>query len=154
MKVLVACEESQRVCTEFRKLGHEAYSCDIEPCSGGHPEWHIQGDVLKLIYPDCYICSFEPEIEDEMFGTFYLDNSGYDTEEELFIKYKYPEYDEHKKEHDDFIAYIESVNLENIDDNQKMFLKELLGKIVQWVFKHIITTDFMYKDYLLKLGMK
>ena len=45
-------------------------------------------------------------------------------------------------------------NLENIDDNQKMFLKELLGKIVQWVFKHIITTDFMYKDYLLKLGMK
>lgn len=70
MKVLVACEESQRVCTEFRKLGHEAYSCDIEPCSGGHPEWHIQGDVLKLIYPDCYICSFEPEIEDEMFGTF------------------------------------------------------------------------------------
>ena len=46
MKVLVACEESQRVCTEFRKLGHEAYSCDIEPCSGGHPEWHIQNDVL------------------------------------------------------------------------------------------------------------
>ena len=45
-------------------------------------------------------------------------------------------------------------NLENIDDNQKMFLKELLGKIVQWVFNHIITTDFMYKDYLLKLGMK
>lgn len=78
----------------------------------------------------------------------------FSTEEELFIKYKYPEYDEHKKEHDDFIAYIESVNLENIDDNQKMFLKELLGKIVQWVFKHIITTDFMYKDYLLKLGMK
>ena len=78
----------------------------------------------------------------------------FNTEEELFIKYKYPEYDEHKKEHDDFIAYIESVNLENIDDNQKMFLKELLGKIVQWVFNHIITTDFMYKDYLLKLGMK
>lgn len=78
----------------------------------------------------------------------------FNTEEELFVKYKYPEYNEHKKEHDDFIAYIESVNLENIDDNQKMFLKELLGKIVQWVFKHIITTDFMYKDYLIKLGMK
>lgn len=40
MRVLVACEESQRVCTEFRRLGHEAYSCDIEECSGGHPEWH------------------------------------------------------------------------------------------------------------------
>lgn len=49
MKVLVACEESQRVCIEFRKRGHEAYSCDIEPCSGGHPEWHIQGDVIPLI---------------------------------------------------------------------------------------------------------
>ena len=42
MKILVACEESQAVCKEMRKLGHEAYSCDIIPCSGGHPEWHIQ----------------------------------------------------------------------------------------------------------------
>ena len=49
MKVLVACEESQAVCKAFRELGHEAYSCDIEECSGGHPEWHIQGDALKSI---------------------------------------------------------------------------------------------------------
>lgn len=49
MKVLVACEESQTVCKEFRKLGHEAYSCDLQECSGGHPEWHICGDVLKVI---------------------------------------------------------------------------------------------------------
>jgi hypothetical protein len=49
MKVLVACEESQEVCKAFRKLGHEAYSCDILPCSGGHPEWHIQGDVLEQL---------------------------------------------------------------------------------------------------------
>lgn len=47
MKVLVACEESQRVCTAFRARGHEAYSCDILDCSGGHPEWHIKDDVLK-----------------------------------------------------------------------------------------------------------
>ena len=47
--MLVACEESQRVCIEFRKLGHEAYSCDVEPCSGGHPEWHIQVDALELL---------------------------------------------------------------------------------------------------------
>ena len=47
MRVLVACEESQTVCIAFRKAGHEAYSCDILPCSGGHPEWHIQDDVLK-----------------------------------------------------------------------------------------------------------
>ena len=48
-KVLVACEESQAVCIEFRKLGHEAYSCDIQECSGGHPEWHIQGNVFDII---------------------------------------------------------------------------------------------------------
>ena len=49
MKILVACEESQRVCIELRKLGHEAYSCDILPCSGGCPEWHLQQDVLPLL---------------------------------------------------------------------------------------------------------
>ena len=49
MKVLVACEESQRVCIELRKLGHDAYSCDILPCSGGHPEWHLQQDVRPLL---------------------------------------------------------------------------------------------------------
>ncbi len=46
MKVLVACEESQAVTKEFRRLGHEAYSCDLQECSGGHPEWHIYGDAL------------------------------------------------------------------------------------------------------------
>ena len=49
MKVLVACEESQRVCIAFREKGHEAYSCDIQECSGGHPEWHILGDVLPIL---------------------------------------------------------------------------------------------------------
>ena len=49
MKILVACEESQAVTIEFRKLGHEAYSCDTEPCSGGHPEWHLQQDVIPLL---------------------------------------------------------------------------------------------------------
>jgi hypothetical protein len=49
MKVLVACEESQIVTIAFRKLGHEAYSCDIEDCSGGHPEWHLKQDVIPLL---------------------------------------------------------------------------------------------------------
>ena len=49
MKILVACEESQAVTIEMRRLGHEAYSCDIEPCSGGHPEWHLQVDALELL---------------------------------------------------------------------------------------------------------
>jgi len=49
MRVLIACEESQEVCKEFRKRGHEAYSCDIEDCSGGHPEWHLKQDVLEVL---------------------------------------------------------------------------------------------------------
>lgn len=49
MRVLVGCEESQAVCIAFRELGHEAFSCDIQDCSGGHPEWHIKGDVLDAI---------------------------------------------------------------------------------------------------------
>ena len=53
MKILVACEESQRVCIAFRDRGHEAYSCDILECSGGHLEWHIQGDVLPIINGNC-----------------------------------------------------------------------------------------------------
>jgi hypothetical protein len=53
MRILVACEESQRVTTELRNLGHEAYSCDIQPCSGGHKEWHIQQNVLPLLDGHC-----------------------------------------------------------------------------------------------------
>lgn len=53
MKVLVACEESQEVCKAFRAKGHEAYSCDIIECSGGHPEWHINEDVIPLINGCC-----------------------------------------------------------------------------------------------------
>ena len=49
MKVLLACEESQAVCMEFRKLGHEAFSCDIMDCTGPKPEWHLKGDVLEII---------------------------------------------------------------------------------------------------------
>ena len=52
MRVLVACEESQAVTKEFRRLGVEAYSCDIEPCSGGYPEWHLQQDVVPLLEQD------------------------------------------------------------------------------------------------------
>ena len=53
MKILVACEESQAVCKAFREKGHEAYSCDIIECSGGHPEWHIDTDVIPLLNGDC-----------------------------------------------------------------------------------------------------
>ena len=53
MNVLIACEESQEVCKAFRERGHRAFSCDIQECSGGHPEWHIQGDCLALINGNC-----------------------------------------------------------------------------------------------------
>lgn len=67
MKILCACEESQAVCIQLRLLGHEAYSCDIQDCSGGFPEWHIKGDVIPLLseswdmiiaFPPCTYLSF------------------------------------------------------------------------------------------------
>ena len=75
-------------------------------------------------------------------------------EETLFRQYSYPEYKTHKDEHDAFIAYLNSVNPEIVDDDQTQFMKNLLNQIIQWVFRHIITTDFMYKDYLISLGAK
>lgn len=53
MRILIACEESQEVCKAFREKGHEAYSADIKHCSGGHPEWHINGDVIPLLNGNC-----------------------------------------------------------------------------------------------------
>lgn len=79
MRVLVACEESQTVCKTFRELGHEAYSCDVLDCSGGHPEWHIKDDVLEhlndgwdlmIAHPPCTYLTvtgnrwFKPEYKD------------------------------------------------------------------------------------------
>lgn len=59
MRILVACEESQAVTKELRRLGHEAYSCDIIECSGGHPEWHVMQDVLPLLDGECSFVSMD-----------------------------------------------------------------------------------------------
>lgn len=64
MRILIACEESQAVCTEMRRLGHEAYSCDIIPCSGGHPEWHLQVDALELLKMDWDLIIAHPPCTD------------------------------------------------------------------------------------------
>lgn len=69
-KVLIACEESQEVCKAFRALGHDAFSCDIQPCSGGHPEWHIMGDVLEYINGNCQFFTLG--------GVYYIINGGWD----------------------------------------------------------------------------
>lgn len=69
MVVLIACEESQTICKEFRKLGHEAYSCDLQNCSGGHPEWHIKADVTTLLNDYFDLVIFHPTCK-------YITNSG------------------------------------------------------------------------------
>lgn len=61
LKVIVACEESQRVASEFRRLGHEAYSCDLKDPSGGHPEWHIKGDVTPILNGNCEFKTLDGE---------------------------------------------------------------------------------------------
>ena len=58
MNVLVACEESQVVCKAFRERGHNAFSCDLQPCSGGHPEWHIMRDVINIMHP-CFFYTLD-----------------------------------------------------------------------------------------------
>jgi hypothetical protein len=70
MKILVACEESQAVCKAFREKGHEAYSCDVIECSGGHPEWHIKQDVIEILNPK-HLWSSEGE---KGIGFFTCDN--------------------------------------------------------------------------------
>lgn len=70
MKILVACEESQEVCKAFRAKGHEAYSCDIQECSGGHPEWHILGDALLYINGNCQFTTMD--------GTYHRIDSKWD----------------------------------------------------------------------------
>ena len=62
MRILLACEESQATTTELRKLGHEAYSCDIMECSGGHPEWHIRWDALSLVNGNCTFLTEDGEL--------------------------------------------------------------------------------------------
>lgn len=62
MNVLIACEESQRVCMAFRERGHNAFSCDIQNCSGGHPEWHIQMDVSMIMDGECSFCTNDGKV--------------------------------------------------------------------------------------------
>ena len=64
MRILIACEESQAVCTEMHRLGHEAYSCDIQPCSGGHPEWHLQVNALEMLKMDWDLIIAHPPCTD------------------------------------------------------------------------------------------
>jgi hypothetical protein len=89
MRVLIACEESQAVCKEFRKRGHEAYSCDIQDCSGGHPEWHIKGDVRAVIFQssfDLKIC-FPPRTDLAVSGSRWFDKKRLSGEQQESIMF-------------------------------------------------------------------
>ncbi len=88
MKVLVACEESQRVCIAFRERGHESYSCDILDCSGGHPEWHINDDVLKHLNDDWDIMIAHPPCTYLSYaGTRHWNQDGRAEKRELAMKF-------------------------------------------------------------------
>ncbi|MCD5407622.1 MAG: bacteriohemerythrin [Desulfotomaculum sp.] len=71
------------------------------------------------------------------------------TEEDLFLKYNYPDYTQHKKEHHVFIEHLDEVVFLDLDHNQEKFLRDLLNMIAKWVLDHILTQDFKYKDFLL-----
>lgn len=82
MNVLIACEESQAVCKAFREKGHRAFSCDVQECSGGHPEWHIQGDVLSVLDGNCIFQTADTHTHTSWaLGSDYCSSSLY-----LFIK--------------------------------------------------------------------
>ncbi len=102
MRVLVACEESQEVTKAFRARGHEAYSCDILPCSGGHPEWHIQGDAMPQLYKSNLkvhhyngidtdrwdlVISFQPCTDLTVSGARWFDKKRLSGEQEASIKF-------------------------------------------------------------------
>ena len=88
MKILVACEESQAVTIELRRLGHEAYSCDIEPCSGGHPEWHLQVDALELLKMKWdMILAFPPCTHLAMSGARYFEQKRKDGRQQAAIDF-------------------------------------------------------------------
>lgn len=88
MNILIGCEESQTVCIAFREKGHEAYSCDILPCSGGHPEWHIQDDVLKHLNDGWdMIISFQPCTDLAVSGATWFERKRLSGEQEQSIKF-------------------------------------------------------------------
>ena len=88
-RILVACEESQAVTIELRKLGHEAYSCDLLPCSGGHPEWHIQRDVFTAIEFGCWdmMIAFPPCTDLAVSGARHFERKRADGSQQKSIKF-------------------------------------------------------------------
>jgi len=88
MRILLACEESQAVCSEFRALGHDAFSCDILECSGPNPEWHIKGDVLEIINQNWdMMIAFPPCTHLAVSGARHFDQKKQDGRQEKGIEF-------------------------------------------------------------------
>lgn len=79
-------------------------------------------------------------------------NYHFKSEEELFAKYKYPDAKEHIEEHEAFWKYVEELDIEDMIHQPKELLRDLVGKLANWIFHHMITTDYLFKEYLVKLG--
>ncbi len=74
----------------------------------------------------------------------------FETEEKIMLKCGYDDFDNHKAQHDKFIDYLDSIDLDEVDENQQEFLEELLKKLINWIFKHIMSVDFKYRDLVLE----
>lgn len=134
MRVLIACEESQTVCKAFRERGHEAYSCDILPCSGGHPEWHVQWDVLDHVHRiigQTYdrIISFPPCTDLALSGSRWFDKKRLSGEQEKSIQF-----------------FIDVWSISDVVENPKNIMSgfEYIKRWFPNLYKTLIQIGFLY----------
>lgn len=106
---------------------------------------------LMIIQSEDYLADYD-EITSVMNELKEYTKYHFQSEEELFLKYKYPDANEHIEEHNAFNDYLEMIIVDDIVHQKKQFLKELFDKLANWVFHHMITTDYLFKEYLVKLG--
>ena len=144
MKVLIACEESQAVCKEFRLLGHEAYSCDLLPCSGGHPEWHIQGDVFKILSDGWDLMIAHPPCT-------YLAVSGarwyyHPDDKDLTVEHRrpHPMYPNRMNDMMDSVEFVKAIYNSNVD---KIAIENPIGMLsTRWMKPTQIIQPWMFGD--------
>jgi len=144
MKVLIACEESQAVCKEFRLLGHDAYSCDLLPSSGGHPEWHIQGDVFKILSDGWDLMIAHPPCT-------YLAVSGarwyyHPDDKDLTVEHRrpHPMYPNRMNDMMDSVEFVKALYNSNVD---KIAIENPIGMLsTRWMKPTQIIQPWMFGD--------
>jgi hypothetical protein len=131
MRFLLGCEESQTVCIELRKRGHEAFSCDLQPCSGGHPEWHIQDDILNQL--GCQwdrVISFPPCTDLTLSGAAWFKKKRESGEQEKSIKF-----------------FIEVWKRSHCTENPMGILNggDYIKKWFPWIYEELVDLKFPFK---------